>query len=269
MTAADPQRSPNHQFLIDAVLANGGTGQRVLDFGCGSGFFVAKARAAGLDAYGIDRHDGFWSYWRDHLHPGAAPYVARTENGEPLPYPPATFDAVVSNQVFEHIPPADIAHSVDEIARVLKPGGLFLAIFPTSDVWFEGHVGLYFAHRLTRWPALQRAYLRACHTIGLGYYREASAASWGTARQRLFSDGTIVYHRARDFRCLLEATFHTPPTSLEADNMRFRLSQTRLSRLASIGALSPVLRFVHIKRAGRIFVTYLSDRALGAPQEWR
>src|SRR5271166_5045633 len=56
------------------------------------------------------------------------------------------FDMVISNQVFEYIP--DPTRILPEIARVLKPGGQFLALFPFREIWYEGHLGLYFAHWL-------------------------------------------------------------------------------------------------------------------------
>src|SRR5580704_8038142 len=98
---------------------------------------------------------------------------------------------VVSNQVFEHMPaPID---ALIEIARVLKPGGVLLAIFPHAEVWFEGHVGLYFAHWLARRPGLQKAYLVFCHRIGLGYFRDGGTTAW----QHILRAVTF-YHRRRD-----------------------------------------------------------------------
>ena len=45
-----------------------------------------------------------------------------------LDLPTAVFDAVVSNEVFEHIP--DLPRGLSELARVLKPNGVLLATFP-------------------------------------------------------------------------------------------------------------------------------------------
>jgi SAM-dependent methyltransferase len=50
----------------------------------------------------------------------------------PLPFPPGTFDVVFSKDSIVHIP--DKHALMAEVARVLKPGGLFLA----SD-WLIGH----------------------------------------------------------------------------------------------------------------------------------
>jgi SAM-dependent methyltransferase len=46
-----------------------------------------------------------------------------------LPYPDATFDLAVLTSVFTHMLPAEKEHYVDEIARVLKPGGRCFATY--------------------------------------------------------------------------------------------------------------------------------------------
>ena len=40
-----------------------------------------------------------------------------------FPYEDGEFDVVVLTSVFTHMLPDDVAHYLDEIARVLKPGG--------------------------------------------------------------------------------------------------------------------------------------------------
>jgi len=46
-----------------------------------------------------------------------------------LPYPDASFDLAVLTSVFTHMLPAEKEHYVDEIARVLKPGGRCFATY--------------------------------------------------------------------------------------------------------------------------------------------
>jgi len=45
-------------------------------------------------------------------------------------------------QVLEHATDLDVV--VHEIARVLKPGGSCLSLFPDKGVWREGHCGSYY-----------------------------------------------------------------------------------------------------------------------------
>lgn len=48
---------------------------------------------------------------------------------ENLPYPDASFDAIISFDVFEHV--QDVSASLKECWRVLRPGGIVLAVFPS------------------------------------------------------------------------------------------------------------------------------------------
>jgi SAM-dependent methyltransferase len=50
-----------------------------------------------------------------------------------LPWADQTFDAALSTSTIHHNLRAGIVHSLDEIRRVLKPGGLLLVDFPSTD----------------------------------------------------------------------------------------------------------------------------------------
>jgi SAM-dependent methyltransferase len=74
---------------------------------------------------------------------GGGPSYARAVAGA-LPFPPASFDAVVACLVFEHIDDADGA--ISEVGRVLRPGGRFLFFLnhpllqaPGSG-WIDDHI---------------------------------------------------------------------------------------------------------------------------------
>lgn len=63
-----------------------------------------------------------------------------TAAGENLPFQPQTFDVILSHEVLEHV--RDDRHSVAEMVRILKPGGLILVFVPNRGYPFETH-GIY------------------------------------------------------------------------------------------------------------------------------
>ena len=57
---------------------------------------------------------------------------------EKLPYEDNFFDFVVSTDTFEHV--QNLENSIDECFRILKPGGILLAVFPQHLQPFESHL---------------------------------------------------------------------------------------------------------------------------------
>jgi SAM-dependent methyltransferase len=106
-------RSTRHDGEL--ALLQGATG-RLLDVGCATGSFVAAARAAGFDAYGIDISAEATRYGREVL-------------GLPLDvgdlykrnYPTGTFDLVTFWATLEHL--ADPNQFLSEASRLLVQGG--------------------------------------------------------------------------------------------------------------------------------------------------
>lgn len=130
-------------------------GARLLDFGAGAGGFLLAARAAGIDVTGVeidqDRQAQFLA-----RNP-AEPERFILYDGGMLPLPTASFDAVHSWFVFEHVTEPGLA--LREIARVLRPGG-HVEIFADDarNAW-DGHVSLPWPPYMPR--RFARAYLSA------------------------------------------------------------------------------------------------------------
>jgi SAM-dependent methyltransferase len=94
--------------------------RRVLDVGTGEGQVARLAVELGAEVVGIDPTRNQLDVARAR---GGGPHYVRA-TADALPFPDASFDAVVVCLVFEHI--ADHEPPIAEIARVLAPGGRFV-----------------------------------------------------------------------------------------------------------------------------------------------
>jgi SAM-dependent methyltransferase len=114
---ADPEYEEQILPLI-ANLLHGA--RRVLDVGCGEGQVSRRIAGLGAEVVGLDPTAA--QIRVAHQRGGAARYIrARSEE---IPSPNASFDAVVLCLALEHVDPFEPA--INEVARVLASGGLFL-----------------------------------------------------------------------------------------------------------------------------------------------
>ncbi|MXQ11367.1 class I SAM-dependent methyltransferase [Microvirga makkahensis] len=212
--------SANYDFVISmARLLAQSENPRVLDFGCGRGAIVDLGLSQGLDIFGVDTFDGIYTRWYERLPERLKGRISRIDGS--LPYETASFDVVVANQVLEHI--SEPATVLPEIRRVLKPGGVFMALFPVKETWYEGHAGVYFAHRLQHHPWLLRRYLRLAHRLGLGLYRHGKdSTAWSEHLARTI-ETACYYHRRTDIVAMLTKTFGSVPRSLASEYVGYRL----------------------------------------------
>jgi SAM-dependent methyltransferase len=120
----------------------------LLDVGCGDGHFAASCLRRDADGTAADAG----------IDPSAGSAAEAAGSGiyrqvlvgsaAGMPFPDASFAAVVSNCVLEHIPPLD--ESLAEIARVLRPGGKLVITVPG-----ERFAGSLFFPRLLRRAGLE------------------------------------------------------------------------------------------------------------------
>lgn len=104
-------------------------GKSVLDIGCGAGGIDVALVATHGAGYvtGIDVEDPVLTHARTLVASrGLSDRIGLVKVAPgPLPFPPGTFDVVFSKDSIIHIP--DKHALMAEVARVLKPGGWFLA----------------------------------------------------------------------------------------------------------------------------------------------
>jgi SAM-dependent methyltransferase len=103
--------------------------REVLDFGCGSGYGTARIADACKQVVGIDISSDAIDYACEKFTADNLQFklIAPVEES-PLPFADQSFDVVLSFQVIEHV--ADVDRYLGEVARVLRPGGIFIAATP-------------------------------------------------------------------------------------------------------------------------------------------
>jgi 2-polyprenyl-6-hydroxyphenyl methylase/3-demethylubiquinone-9 3-methyltransferase len=96
----------------------------VLDLGCAGGFMAEALARRGAQMTGIDPAADAIQAARAHARTSGLRIAYDVGVGESLPYDTASFDAVVCVDVLEHV--ADLNRVLSEVARTLRPGGVFL-----------------------------------------------------------------------------------------------------------------------------------------------
>ncbi len=93
--------------------------------GCGAGHFIYLCRLFGLDVYGIEGEENLY---RECVSKGFRVYEIdlELERKDTFPFESNFFSAILCNQVIEHLSFEGRLHILEEIYRVLKPGGLLL-----------------------------------------------------------------------------------------------------------------------------------------------
>ena len=111
-------------------------GELVLDLGCGFGRHAFEAFRRGARVVACDMAvpelAEVRALFEAMVLAGEAPPdgmgVAVNGDATRLPFPDSTFDRVIASEVMEHIP--DDAAALDELVRVLRPGGMLAVTIP-------------------------------------------------------------------------------------------------------------------------------------------
>jgi SAM-dependent methyltransferase len=127
-----------HFSTMEGILRRSGyapaRGQRILDFGCGSGRLIRWLRGVADDSeiWGVDIRAEHVLWCREHLQPPF--HFAVTTVVPHLPFEDRYFDLIHAGSVFTHID--DLVDSwLLELRRLLKPGGrLYLTIHDNTSV---------------------------------------------------------------------------------------------------------------------------------------
>lgn len=129
------------------------------DLGCGPGLLVVELaqRSPGLHVTGIDLAEDLLVQGEEYARrAGLSDQVSfRKGDVKQIPFPDASLDLVVSTLSLHHW--SDPVAVLDEVARVLRPGGSFLIFDLRRDMMAPVYLLLWFAQHVILPAALRRA----------------------------------------------------------------------------------------------------------------
>jgi SAM-dependent methyltransferase len=126
--AAERYDTYRPSYAEEAVVwAIGSAPLRVLDLGAGTGILSRLLRRLGHEVVAVEPDDRMRARLAE-VSPGVTPLAG---TAEAIPLPDAAVDAVVAGQAYHWFDP-ERAHP--EIARVLRPGGVFAAMWNDADL---------------------------------------------------------------------------------------------------------------------------------------
>ncbi|MHC4717746.1 MAG: class I SAM-dependent methyltransferase [Planctomycetota bacterium] len=125
-----------YEEVLEAAAERAGVlpGMRVLDVGAGTGNLAGVCLGRGAEVVGVDPSEAMLA--KAHAKFAAEPKAWFLHVPEPfghLPFPDASFGAVVSTYALHHVPPPRKPDAIAEMFRVLTPGG----VWAVGDLIFE------------------------------------------------------------------------------------------------------------------------------------
>lgn len=182
---------------------------RLLDFGCGSGWFAERMRRRGWRVEGIDFSEDAARHAEQtygfHVHTGSLPHPD---------VPEQSFDVINMGSVLEHVhqPHAIIGAAV----KVLKPGGMLAISVPNFASWAVERFGAHAysmdlpRHLLFLNPATMRRLLQS-HGLRVTQERMLNRVSWLRRTLRNVREDNTQPRELRRFARLMR---HGPLCSL-------------------------------------------------------
>ncbi|RJR25944.1 class I SAM-dependent methyltransferase [Candidatus Microgenomates bacterium] len=131
-TEPDPAFARRAEIIIENLELK--KGDKVIDIGCGRGFYInfLSQLNLGLEIFGIDQNEKYLKVAKKNL--GGKKVFLNRGNALNLPFKANFFDKVIASEILEHI--NDDVKALEEMYRVLKPGGIILISVPNQNYPF-------------------------------------------------------------------------------------------------------------------------------------
>lgn len=164
---------------VEAIVAAGGRGKRILDVGCGNGYLLYQFRHAFSQLIGIEYSTQRLAQAEINL--ADCPFIPILGSAEDMPQIESnSVDRIVSADTIEHVP--DVYAAIQELYRVLKPGGTLVINTPNI------------------------AFVKKRLLLCLGRFPSTSQPNEGIGDDVLYDGGHLHYFTFRGLRLILERT---------------------------------------------------------------
>lgn len=168
---------------VESIVAMGGTGQRILDIGCGNGFLLYQFRNRYQTLVGLEFSPKRLRQAAINL--SGLDFLQISGSAENMPdIETNSIDRIVSADTIEHIP--DVYAAANEMYRILKPGGQLVINTPNI------------------------AYLKKRIWLLAGRFPSTSQPNEGNGSDVMFDGGHLHYFTYRSLRIVLEKAGFSP-----------------------------------------------------------
>lgn len=100
---------------------------KILEIGCGNCRNLLTFAQRGFDCYGIDFSKEMLKYAKEFCKKNKIKIKLKKAKAESLPFPNNSFDYVLSIALLHHLKKSEQLKAVNEMFRILKPGGKAIA----------------------------------------------------------------------------------------------------------------------------------------------
>lgn len=105
-------------------------GQTVLNIGVGNGYLEGRLYRCGVDVHALDPSQRAMDLLLEKVPLGDKGKVGYSQA---IPFPSLYFDGVIMTEVLEHLTDETLKLTLEEVHRVLKPGGIFTGTVPYRE----------------------------------------------------------------------------------------------------------------------------------------